>query len=208
MNFLETLVIYLIIGAGVGSALALRDRKRAPLWLTLGVLFWPIFLPLLFSPHREEVPPFRTELDALRGEVARIEPLPGELAALPAVLDASGRLREETDELSRLLREQEEALRTDAPALDRSERTREVLEARRADVERLRAARDGQEERALRLTAQIREAITKAHLARIGGAAPEELRKLMSQMEDEVGLLSGRKETAGAAGAPPSRQRA
>ena len=188
MNFLETLIVYLIIGGAVGTTLAWRDRKRAPLWLTLGVLFWPVFLPLLFSPHREEVPPYHTELDALRGEVARIEPLPGELSALPAVLEAAGRLREGTDELSRLLTDQETALRADEPKLGRTEGTREVLEARRADVGRLRAARDAQEERELRLTAQIREAITKAHLARIGGATGDELKKVMAKMKDEIKL--------------------
>ena len=45
-----------------------------------------------------------------------------------------------------------------------------------------------QEERALRLIAQVREALTKIHLARIGGATPNELRKLMTRMEEELTL--------------------
>ena len=184
MRIEETLLIYAAIGAATAGALAWRDRRRAGLWLTLGLAFWPLFLPFLFSTPRESPPP-EPPKDGLRAEVAGLAPLPDELAALPSAVDAVERMREGVEDLSRLLAEQEAALAADEPSLSRSERTREVLESRRADLDRLRDARDDQEERALRLAGQVREAITKAHLARYGGATPEELRKLMSLMTDE-----------------------
>ncbi len=185
-----TLLLYGLIGLAVGVALAVRDPRRAALWLTLGVLFWPLFLPLLFGSRKAAPRPPRKEIDALRDEIARLEPPIPELAA---AVDAAHRIREGMEELSRLLETQQAALAADEPALSKSERTREVLEARRADLERLRAVRDEQEERHLRVTAQVREAITKAHLARFSGSAPDDLRKHLARLADEVGLLEPRR---------------
>jgi len=187
VNMEGTLLLYVLIGLAVGAALSIRDPRRAILWLTLGVLFWPLFLPLLFSPRTPAPKPPRKDLSALRDEVARLDP---PLPELVAALDAADRIREGKDELGRLLETQQAALAQDEPALAKSERTREVLEARRADLERLRAVRDEQEERHLRLTAQVREAITKAHLARFSAPARQELRKHLLRLSDELSLLN------------------
>lgn len=189
MRIEETLVIYAAIGAAVAGALAWRDRRRAGLWLTVGLAFWPLFLPFLFSPPRRS-PPTEPAADGLRAEVEGLTPLPDELAALPSAVDAVDRMQEGVEDLSRLLAQQEAALDADEPLLSRSDRTREVLESRRADLGRLRDARDEQEELALRLTGQVREAITKAHLSRYGGATSEELRKLMARMSDEFRMAT------------------
>ena len=191
MRIEETLLIYGAIGFAVAGALAWRDPRRTPLWLTIGLAFWPLFLPFLFSPPNKP-PPIVAAAGTLRAEVDGLAPLPDELSDLPAAVDAVDRMREGVDDLSRVLTQHEAALAADEPTLSRSERTREVLESRRADLERLREARDEQEERTLRLTGQVREAITKAHLIRYGGATPEELQKLMTQMTDETTNVTGR----------------
>jgi len=186
VNMNGTLLLYALIGLAVGVALAIRDPRRAVFWLTLGVLFWPLFLPLLFSPRKAAPKPPRKDIDGLRDELARLDPPLPELAA---AVDAADRIREGADELARLLETQAASLAADEPALSKSERTREVLEARKADLERLRAVRDEQEERHLRVTAQVREAVTKAHLARFSDPARDELRKHLARLADEVGLL-------------------
>ena len=186
MNMEGTLLLYVLIGLAVGVTLSVRDPRRAVFWLTLGVLFWPLFLPLLLSPRKAAPKPPRKDIDALRDEIARLDPPIPELAA---AVDAADRIREGMDELTRLLEIQQAALAADEPALSRSDRTREVLEARKADLARLRAVRDEQEERHLRVTAQVREAITKAHLARFSEPARDELRKHLALLADEVGLL-------------------
>lgn len=185
MNLEGTLLLYVLIGLAVGVTLAVRDPRRALFWLTLGVLFWPLFLPLLFSPRKATPKPPRRDIDALRDEVSRLDPPIPELAG---AVDAADRLREGMDELTHLLETQGAALAADEPALSKSERTREVLESRKADLDRLRTVRDEQEERHLRVTAQIREAITKAHLARFSEEARADLRKHLARLSDEIGM--------------------
>lgn len=187
MNMEGTLLLYLLIGLAAGAALTIRDPRRAAFWLSLGVLFWPLFLPLLFQQRRAPPKPPRREIDGLRDEIARLDPPIPELAT---AVDAAERIREGVDELARLLETQQAALAADEPALSKSERTREVLEARRADLDRLRAVRDEQEERRLRVEAQVREAVTKAHLARFSEPARAELRKHLARLSDEIQVLT------------------
>jgi hypothetical protein len=192
----ETLILYLVIGLAVGAALAWRDPRRAALWLTLGVLFWPVFLPLLFSKPRKAQPKYVDELDSLRDEAARLSPLLPELRALPGALASAAAIRSGTEDLARLLQAREAALSTDEPALARNEKTREVREARVADLERIRSARDEQETRYIRIVSRVREAITQAHLARYSEESRRELLKQMARLTDEVAILESRlKET-------------
>ena len=191
MRMEETLLLYLVIGLAVGAALAWRDPKRSALWLTLGVLFWPIFLPLLLGKPRKEKPKYVDELDALREEATRLATLLPELDRVPAALSAAAAIRAGTDDLARLLREQETALAADEPALARTEKTREIRESRLADLQRIRTAHDEQEARYLRVVSRVREAITQAHLARFSEESRRELHKQMARLADEVGILSG-----------------
>ncbi len=191
MRMEETLILYLVIGIAVGAALAWRDPRRAVLWLTVGVLFWPVFLPLLFSKPRKERPKYLNELEALRDEAARLEPELPELRAMGQALAAASAVRAGTDDLARHLRTQEAALSDDEPTLSRNEKAREVREARVADLQKLRSALDEQEARYLRLVSRVREAITQAHLARFSEESRADLRKQMARLSDEATILGG-----------------
>jgi hypothetical protein len=191
MRMEETLLLYLVIGLAVGAALAWRDPRRAALWLTLGILFWPIFLPLLFSKPRKERPKFMGELDQLREEALRLVPQLPELGPLESALAAAERIRAGTEDLERLLKSQEAGLALDEPALARNEKTRDLREARLADLERIRTARDQQEARYLRIVSRVREALTQGHLARFSQESRRELEKQMARLADELEILSG-----------------
>ena len=190
MRMEETVLLYLIIGLAVGSALAWRDPRRAALWLTLGVLFWPIFLPLLFAKPRR---PRRSisELDSLREEAERLTASLPEVASLSDALATAAAIRSGSEDLARLLVAQEAALAADEPAFSKNEKAKEVREARVADLARIRAAQDEQDARYLRIVSRVREAITQAHLARFSEESRRELQKQMARLGDEAAILGG-----------------
>jgi len=192
MRMEETVLLYLLIGLAVGASLAWRDRRRAGLWLTVGVIFWPIFVPLLFSRPRPLRPRTADELDSLRDEAARLAPMLPEIDGLTRAIGAAAGIRAGADELRRLLETQEAALSADEPALARNERTREVREARVADLEKIRTARDEQEARYLKIVSRVREAITQAHLSRFSDDARRELAKQLARLADETDILEPR----------------
>ena len=190
MRMEETILLYLIIGLAVGAALTRLDPRRVALWLTVGVLFWPVFLPLLFAKPRR---PRRSigELDSLREEAERLTASLPELASLSEALATAAAIRAGTEDLARLLGAQESALAADEPALARNEKAREVREARVADLARIRAAQDEQEARYLRIVSRVRETITQAHLARFSEESRRELEKQMARLGDEIAILGG-----------------
>lgn len=191
MRMEETVLLYLIIGLAVGAALAWRDPRRAALWLTLGVLFWPIFLPLLFAKPRR---PRRSisELDSLGEEAERLTASLPEVASLSDALAKAAAIRTGSEDLARLLAEQEAALAADEPSFARNEKAKVLRETRVADLERIRAAQDEQEARYLRIVSRVREAITQAHLARFSEESRRELQKQMARLGDEVAIIGGR----------------
>jgi len=191
MRMEETILLYLILGLTVGVALVRLDPRRAALWLTIGVVFWPVFLPLLFAKPRR---PRRSigELDSLREDAERLTASLPEVAPLSDALATAAAIRAGAEDLARLLGDQETALAADEPALARNEKARELREARVADLARIRAAQDEQEARYLRIVSRVREAITQAHLARFSEESRRELRKQMARLEDELTLIGGR----------------
>lgn len=191
MRMEETILLYLIIGLTVGAALAWRDPRRAAVWLTLGVLFWPIFLPLLFAKPRR---PRRSisELDSLREEAERLTASLPEVGSLTNVLDMAAAIRSGSEDLARLLSEQEAALAADEPSFAKSEKAKQLRETRVADLARIRAAQDEQDTRYLRIVSRVREAITQAHLARFSDESRRELQKQMARLGDEASIIGGR----------------
>jgi hypothetical protein len=187
----ETVLVYVLIGLAVGVALAWRDPRLAPLWLTLGVLFWPVFLPLLFGKGHRTRPRPRDSIHGLREEAQRLASELQEVAALSRALDAADALRAGTEDLARHLAGQEAAFAADEPTLSRNEKARELWEARSADLDRIRSARDEQEARYLRIVGRVREALTQAHLARFSEESRRDLRKQLSRLDDELGILEG-----------------
>jgi hypothetical protein len=179
MRMEETVLLYLVTGIAVGAALAWRDPRRAALWLTLGVIFWPVFLPLLFAKPRRPRPRQIHELDSLREEAARLQ-----LDGLSRAIATAERIRAGADDLRRLFETHEAAMSAHEPAF--------AKEARVVDLERIRAARDEQEARYLRIVSRVREAITQAHLARFSEESRRELAKQMARLADETDILEPR----------------
>src|SRR2546423_1411579 len=56
--FGQTLILYLVVGAGVAGAVSLTDRagRRPARWFLVAtaVLFWPLYLPVLLSSAQTE----------------------------------------------------------------------------------------------------------------------------------------------------------
>lgn len=184
-----TLLLYLVTGTGVGAALAWRDAPRWALWMTLGVAFWPVFLPLLWAPPRGDRPPGTDELAPLREEVAGLTRANPELEPLGRALRQAQATRRAAEELARLLKQRQCEFAADEPAVARNARAQEAREARAADLERIRAARDEQEARYLGLIARVREIVTLAHLARYSEPSRAELAKQLGRIRDESEIL-------------------
>ena len=56
MGLSETLIFYLVVGGVVAIAVYVADdrgsRPAAGFRLSMAVVFWPLYLPLLLSAHR------------------------------------------------------------------------------------------------------------------------------------------------------------
>lgn len=64
MHLLETLVVYLLVGAVVAGAIQLGDASTSPTNLPLHVVCWPLFAAVLVAPEASTEPP-ATDRDAL-----------------------------------------------------------------------------------------------------------------------------------------------
>jgi hypothetical protein len=93
MTLLDTtLLIYLLLGAGVAGAVYLSDMARSPAerWfqVTTALIFWPLYVPLLLQSRRSPAttphPPPTHEEDELTTAIARAD---GELKAALNTLD-------------------------------------------------------------------------------------------------------------------------
>ena len=81
MDFRQTLLLYLLIGAGVAIGFAARTRDKGRAWATIlaAYVFWPLFVPLLLSAD-EEVPT-TPQQESLASRIARSCELLDRLAA-------------------------------------------------------------------------------------------------------------------------------
>src|SRR5258708_1395013 len=84
MNLTETIVFYLLFGAGIAAAIALNRRhefEKAGLFrIVTGVFFWPVYLPILLDrPPMSESAPAETdpasakEPDFYAATIARVD---------------------------------------------------------------------------------------------------------------------------------------
>ncbi len=84
MDFRQTLLLYLLIGAGVAIGYAARSSDKGRAWATIlaAWVFWPLFVPLLLSVDDEEiVPPTLPDRECLLVRIARGRELLDQLAA-------------------------------------------------------------------------------------------------------------------------------
>ena len=73
MDFRQTLLLYLLIGAGVAIGFAARSSDKGRAWATIlaAWVFWPLFVPLLLSAEEESVTPTTPTSEPLDARIAR-----------------------------------------------------------------------------------------------------------------------------------------
>ncbi len=214
MNFTITGIFYLLVGSGVGAAIALRERQPTPLSMILkpivAAIFWPLFVPLLLesSPREpltlEEVLHPRTGSadDALTQAIEHVE---GELdvalksltgwpgAALNVEPTCFDELRaawrgqaDRVRELDRLLGDS--AFSASAPLEEPTADDKFVHSerSRRDNIERLKQIRDRLRQDLLGTIAWVRELVTMIHLAKYTGAPASRAEELVRQIATAV----------------------
>jgi hypothetical protein len=212
--FGQTLVLYLVIGAGVAGAVYLTwgGDGGTNRWFVVAtaVLFWPLYLPMLLArgtPVREPSVVSTAPQDALTAAIAQVD---GELEAALGCLDgwAEDVLAREKDrirelrsawlaqaqrirEMDQLLARPEYAAATvDEPAANDDPRLRSSLQARRQNVERLQRLRGRAHDDLTRSLAWVREVVSMIHLAKFSGAPAARAEELVAQIAAAVEGLS------------------
>ncbi len=216
--FGQTLILYLVVGAGVAGAVYLTQRAGGfaarGFLVATAVLFWPLYLPVLLSSSRAgaggsaDAPP-RDELTAAIGQVD------AELAAALGSLDGWAeevlirekvRLRDlsaawsaqaqRIRDMDRVLAQPEYA-REDVPELSPAARTstdgdrlQSCRQARRENVERLRRLRQRAYDDLMGSLAWVRELVSMIHLAKFSGAPAARAEELVAQIAAAVEGLS------------------
>jgi hypothetical protein len=218
--FGQTLVLYLVIGAGVAGAVYLAGPAgRAPgRWFLVAtaVVFWPLYLPVLLAPGRAGTggPSLagaapHDDLAVAIGQVdAELEAALGSLDgwAEEVLVREKGRLRdlrtvwlsqaERIREMDRVLALPEYAGEWPAEqsqALSTAaacDRLRSSAQARRQNVERLRRLRRRAYDDLMGSLAWVRELVSMIHLAKFGGAPAARAEELVAQIAAAVEGLS------------------
>jgi hypothetical protein len=213
MGVLETGIIYGLLGVAVAAALVLRDGAgglggRVGLFLA-GLLFWPLFAPVLLSGGQRPEPR-RTGFHArVRGaealllaalerareaselaapEVARVRGLTGAVASMEKRVEEMDALLEgpEFDEAA-ARNALMELSRRGVPEED--PRTRSV-QARLRNVERLRAMRQRTLEDLERIVLKVEEMSSRLQLLRFAGQPDAEVVRLFKEIADGVEELT------------------
>jgi hypothetical protein len=216
--FGQTLVLYLVIGAGVATAVYLAEGAGTR-WFRVvtAVPFWPLYLPLLLAQGRPS---------AATGELMAIQPNPddelataikqvdAELEAALGSLDgwAEHVLAREKSRIRDLrtawlaqaqrIREMDRVLALPEYAQERLEqprssegtkledRVRNSQQARRQNVERLQGLRRRAFDDLAGSLAWVRELVSMIHLAKFSGAPAARAEELVAQIAAAVEGLS------------------
>jgi hypothetical protein len=209
----STLVLYLMVGAGIGLAVYLSSpggrRAEVCFRVLTAVAFWPLYVPLLLRgvPVRID----SEALDELARSIAQVE---AELrAALASVQGGeNGALAQETARLEEFrsvwlafaarIREMDRLLQAadNAVGLTRdgtSERWQKSDEARQRNLKGIRRLRERTYDELMASLAWVRELVSMLHLARFTGAPAARARELLNQIAGAVqSLAEGRLERA------------
>ncbi len=88
MDFRQTLLLYLLIGAGVAIGFAARSSDKGRAWATIlaAWVFWPLFVPLLLSADEEPVTPVPHTSEPLEARITRSREQLDRLAATAPAL--------------------------------------------------------------------------------------------------------------------------
>ncbi len=208
--FGQTLILYLVVGAGVAGAVHLTARagRGAGRWFLVAtaMLFWPLYLPLLLASNRVLASVPAAPADELTAAIHLVD---AELAAALGGLDGwagevlareRGRLRdlsaawlaqaERIREMDRILARPEYADEAvpDLPAV--GDRLQNCRQARLQNVERLRQLRRHAYDDLMGNLAWVRELVSMIHLARFSGAPAARAEELVAQIAAAVEGLS------------------
>jgi hypothetical protein len=201
----SSVVLYLMIGAGVGLAVFLADRSgprgERCFRVATAVPFWPLYVPtLLRAAEPAQVP---NEL-ALRDDMAaRIDQVDGELQTALGSLRgwAEGVLTREKDRLGELhsawtaqaqrIREMDRLLsRPEHPARAANEgvmqRLQQSEQARHRNLQRIQALRERAYNDLMGTLAWVRELVTMIHLAKFTGAPASRAEEIVAQIAAAV----------------------
>lgn len=207
MRPFEILVLYLLIGLGVGLSQHRTGRPGA----LLSVPFWPLFLPTLLGAEASAAPEapastWRARIDAatahLSGALAGLDGLPTGLQTEISLKHLNIKLYELADRLGHL--EQVLASPEHAPAAleqalrEASDGARPMVQARLDNVARLRALQTQRRTELEQALALLDDLATRAHLARFtgdaGASVADELNRLAAAVDtgDELARVSAR----------------
>ncbi len=212
--FGQTLILYLVIGAGVAGAvyLSYRPGPGSSRWFVVAtaVVFWPLYLPMLLARRADTGQASRiTEAphDKLSAAIAQVD---AELEAALGCLDgwAEDVLAREKDRIRELrtawlaqaqrIREMDQLLArpeyaedvADEPGAEGDARLRSSRHARRQNIDRLRRLRGRAFDDLTRSLAWVRELVSMIHLAKFSGAPAARAEELVAQIAAAVEGLS------------------
>jgi hypothetical protein len=208
--FGQTLILYLVIGAGVAGAVYLAGGDGRWFRVATAVPFWPLYLPLLLAPGctiadlSSDSPSM--PLDELAAAIGQVD---AELEAALGSLDgwAEGVLSRERvrirdlrtawlaqaqriREMDRILALPEYATEEDAALPAADDRLRNSRLARRQNIERLRRLRQRAYDDLTGSLAWVRELVSMIHLAKFSGAPAARAEELVAQIAAAVEGLS------------------
>ena len=88
MDLRQTLLLYLLLGAGVAIGFAARTPDKGRAWATIlaAWVFWPLFVPLLLSADEESVTPTTPTSEPLDARITRSREQLDHLAATAPAL--------------------------------------------------------------------------------------------------------------------------
>ena len=219
MGLTQTILFYLLIGAGVSAALLMRGAEigtGARVFRALtGLVFWPLYVPALLVPTQQPAERTQTPASAPTDSMAvAIRQVEAELDRALGSLDgwAENVLAEEQTRLAELRaawRVQAERIReldkllvqpeflsergitaAGSDAGSSGDRLRQSEQARRENIERLRALRGRLHEDRIGTLGWVRELVTMIHLAKFTGAPASRAEELVAQIAAAVEGLS------------------
>jgi hypothetical protein len=205
----SSLVLYLMIGAGVGLAVYIADlagtRSERSFRVVTAVPFWPLYVPVLLSGVKPALAPNELErLDDLAMSIAQVDcELQAALGSLRGW--AEGVLTREKDRLGELrsawiaqaqrIREMDRFLSLTEhiapPTSDGvNQRLQHSEQARLRNLDRIRRLRERAYDELMGMLAWVRELASMIHLAKFTGAPASRAEEIVAQIAAAVEGLS------------------
>lgn len=213
MGLGQLLVLYLLAGSGVATAMYLlpASRTRSALQSALALLFWPMFLPVLLArlaDEKDNEPAAPPPSDEMAQAIARVDAeLEGALRSLDGWAEVvlvrekdrlqelraawthqAQRIREMDQILARLEHEgSRDPLAASQAICERVQTSQEVV---RVNLQRLQSVRARSFQDLLATLAWVRELVSMIHLAKFTGAPASRAEELVAQIAAAVDGLS------------------